>query len=515
MGRVRSRTACLLIVPVIFCSTLRPRALLNAQQSAIVPAKGAQDAPTNADTSVSSHEHQTEEILRMLGGMRQELKDSRQEVDDLRKEVNELREELAASTHSSADAEALKTAVDQLQDDQQVVQSQVKTLDQAKVGTESRYSLRLTGMVLFNSFVVDGAVDDPSLPLIALPRNNQYVHHSLGASLDQTQLGFNATGPKLWNARTSADLTADFFTATNYALTAPSYTADFRLRTAGIDLDWKNTQVSGGLQTPLITPLSPTSFATVGQPALSWAGNLWTWLPQASVERREALSGSSHALLAFGLIDPEAAKLPTEQAYGILRQNLQPGYEGRIAYEWGDERRPYEIGANGYYARQLYYGAPPLMNQALDFWAGTADWRVPVAPIAELSGEFYRGRGIGDLGGGAFKNVVMENGAEYARGLDAAGGWAQLKSRLTPTIELNGFFGEDSAYAGEVRDQATVANPSPYLYLVRNQSAAANIIFRPKKYLIFAGEYRYLHSWYIYGPAQEAQTLDLTMGYLF
>jgi len=173
MGRVRSRTACLLIVPVIFCSTLRPRALLNAQQSAIVPAKGAQDAPTNADTSVSSHEHQTEEILRMLGGMRQELKDSRQEVDDLRKEVNELREELAASTHSSADAEALKTAVDQLQDDQQVVQSQVKTLDQAKVGTESRYSLRLTGMVLFNSFVVDGAVDDPSLPLIALPSDNK------------------------------------------------------------------------------------------------------------------------------------------------------------------------------------------------------------------------------------------------------------------------------------------------------------------------------------------------------
>jgi len=84
MGRVRSRTACLLIVPVIFCSTLRPRALLNAQQSAIVPAKGAQDTPTNTDTSVSTHEHQTEEILRMLGGMRQELKDSRQEVDDVR-----------------------------------------------------------------------------------------------------------------------------------------------------------------------------------------------------------------------------------------------------------------------------------------------------------------------------------------------------------------------------------------------------------------------------------------------
>jgi len=337
----------------------------------------------------------------------------------------------------------------------------------------------------------------------------------LGASLEQTQLGLNATGPRLWNASTSADLNADFFTPTSYTMTSPSYTANFRLRTASVNLDWKDTRVSGGLQTPLITPLSPTSFATVGQPALSWAGNLWTWLPQASIERRKSLTPTSHALLTFGLLDPEAGKVTGEEAYGILRQNLQPGYEGRIAYQWGDERRPYEIGANGYYTRQLYYGTTQSMNQALDFWAGTADWRVPLPRIAELSGEFYRGRGIGDLGGGAFKNVVKENGAEYASGLDATGGWAQLKSHLTSTLEVNAFFGEDSAEASEVRNQAPVASPSPYLYLIRNQSAAANIIFRPKTFLVFAGEYRYLRSWYVYGSPKEAQTLDLTMGYLF
>lgn len=516
MGRLRLSTARLLIAPVIFFSTLRPCNFLIAQQSATVPvATSATNASANRDASASAHEQQTEEILQMLGAMRQELKDSRQEVNDLRKEVNQLREELAASTHSTADADTLKSAVDQLHDDQEVVQSEVKTLEQTKVGTESRYPLRLTGMVLFNSYVVDGAVDNPTLPLVALPRNDLYAHHSLGASFEQTQLGLIASGPSLWSARTSADLTADFFTPTSYTATSPSYSANFRLRTASVNLDWKDTRASGGLQTPLITPLSPTSFATVGQPALSWAGNLWTWLPQASIERRKALTSSSHALVAFGLVDPEAGDVTGEQAYGILRQNLQPGYEGRIAYEWGDAQRPYEIGANGYYTRQLYYGTPPSMNQALDFWAGTADWRVPLPRIAELSGEFYRGRGIGDLGGGAFKNVVKENGAEYASGLDATGGWGQLKSRLTPTLEINGFFGEDNANASEVRNQAPIANASPYLYLVRNQSAAANIIFRPKTYLVFAGEYRYLHSWYTYGSAKEAQTLDLTMGYLF
>ena len=105
----------------------------------------------------------------MLGEMRQDLRDSRQEVEELKKEVNELKEEVAASTNGSGGAESLKTAVDQLRDDQEVVQSQVKTLEQTKVGTESKYPLSITGMILFNSFMVDGAVDNPSCRLLLCP----------------------------------------------------------------------------------------------------------------------------------------------------------------------------------------------------------------------------------------------------------------------------------------------------------------------------------------------------------
>ncbi|MBV8674477.1 MAG: hypothetical protein JOZ33_13670 [Acidobacteriaceae bacterium] len=448
----------------------------------------------------------------MLAEMRQELKQSRQEVEELKKEVGELREELAAG--SAGGAENLKEAVDQLRDDQQVIQSQVKTLDQVKVESESKYPLRLTGMVLFNSFVVDGAVDNPILPLIALPRTPVWVHHSLGATLEQTQLGLSATGPKLWNARTSADIATDFFSS-SYTTIPPPTGMNLRLRTASVYLDWKKNQVSAGQQTPLITPLSPTSFATVGVPALAWAGNLWTWLPQATFIQRAMIRDSSHAVFGFGLLDPEAGDVTGEQAYGVNRRNLQPGYEGRIAYEWGDPSRPYELGGSGYYTRQLYYGSGTIQNQALDFWAGTADWRVPIPRVGELSGEFYRGRGLGDLGGGAFKNVVVEYGSNYASGLNATGGWAQWKSRLSPSLEVNAYFGMDNAQASQVRNQVPAANATPYSYLVKNQSTAANIIFRPKTYLVFSGEYRYLKSWYTYGPANEAQNLDLTMGYLF
>lgn len=462
------------------------------------------------------------DVIRALGEVRQELKDSRQEVDDLRKEVIELRQEVTNNTGSPASAAALQNAVsdlhnsvDDLHDNQAVLQSQVKTLAQTKVETVSKYPMRFTGMILFNSYVVDGAVDNPILPLIALPKSNQYVHHSLGGSLDQTLIGLDLTGPTLWGAHTSGDINADFFDAERYTTVSTTNPLYFQLRTADIDLDWKNTRVSAGLQNPLISPLSPHSFATVGEPALAWAGNLWSWLPQVSVEHRFPVRGASHFVVDFGALDPSYGDITGESTYGILRNNLQPAYEGRTSYRWGDTEHPYEVAASGYYTRQLYYASPTSDDQTLDFWAGTADWHVPVAPRLDLSGEFYRGRGIGDLGGGAFKNVVKSYSSNSLRGLNTTGGWTGLTARFTRSLEANAYFGEDSANAYEAREEGDPSSATPYLTLVRNQSAAANLIFRPKTYLVFSGEYRYLRSWYTYGPSNFAQNLDLTMGYIF
>jgi hypothetical protein len=467
-------------------------------------------ASSVGENAAPSTQQQMTDVLRALGEMRQELHDSRQQVDELKKEVLELREEVAGGGTSSASADALKADVNQLREDQAVVQSQVKTLQQSKVETASKYPLALTGMMLFNSFVVDGSVDSSVLPLIALPRTSNYVHHSLGASLRQTEIGLHATGPLVWNAHTSANVTADFFNEPGYtsATTAPKYY--LHLHSADVDLNWANTQVTAGLETPLVSLLSPTSYASVGEPELAWSGNLWTWLPQLTLEQQLHLQGSSRAVFGFGLLDPTTDDTTGEQSYGILRRSLQPGYEARASYQWGDPKNPYEIGVNGYFTRQLYFG-----EQAIDFWAGTADWRVPLSRATTLSGEFYHGSGIGDLGGGAFKNIVTNYKGNYGRALNSTGGWAQFKARFNPITEANIFFGEDSADSDELRYGTPIVNDSPYLYLVRNQGVGGNLIFRPKSYLIFSGEYRNLRSWYIYGPAQSAGNTTLTMGYLF
>lgn len=513
-GRMRSLLILLAAVLGLSYALIPIRAEEPPQATAVPGATtGTPANPVASTPPASTDQPGMAEVLKKLDEMRGQLEEARHQIEELQGEVSTLRKQVDAEGENSASVATLSESVNQIKEDQEVTQSQVGTLQQTKVESYSRYPVSLTGMVLFNSYVVDGSVDNPALPLIAVYRGSIYPHHSLGATLNQTQLGIDGTGPKLFSASTSAQIVADFFDSKSYTSSTPSSYNYFHLRTAEIDLDWPTTRVTTGLETPLISPLSPTSFATVGEPSLAWAGNLWTWLPQLTVEQRFGMARGSRAVLGLGVLDPESGDITGEVAYGIQRENLQPGYEARTAWEWGDKARPFELAANGYYTRQLFYG-----NEKLDFWAGTADWRFPVVKPFEISGEFYRGRGIGDIGGGTFKNIVTaydqyDNG--QANPLDAEGGWTQVAARFRSTAELNAFFGVDSANAGEVREGTPIVATSPYLYLIRNQSFGGNFILRPRTYLVLSAEYRGLRSSYLYGPVRAAQNMTLSMGYIF
>jgi hypothetical protein len=63
--------------------------------------------------------------------------------------------------------------------------------------------------------------------------------------------------------------------------------------------------------------------------------------------------------------------------------------------------RPLSIGVAGYYGRQDW-----TWNRFVDAYAGMADWQIPIIRRLGLSGEFYRGRGIGGLGGAIGTSIV-------------------------------------------------------------------------------------------------------------
>ena len=211
------------------------------------------------------------------------------------------------------------------------MQAEIKQHDQTKVETFSKYPLRLSGIILFNAFSNAGVVDDIQPPTIALPRFPGGSHGSTGATLRQTLLTLDGTGPRIGGARSSAQVSVDFFGGVSDNTYGYSSSAgSLRMRQTWVNLDWYKTMAQAGYTTPLISPLSPTSFATVAQPGMAGSGNLWTWSPQVQVEQRIPLSEQRRIGLEFGLIDPPASSYTSTQLDSPVEASRHPGYEGRI-----------------------------------------------------------------------------------------------------------------------------------------------------------------------------------------
>ena len=125
---------------------------------------------------------------------------------------------------------------------------------------------------------------------------------SFGSTLRQSIFGFEVFGPQLMGARTSGNV--NFDVGGGFPVISDGVNSGLvRLRTATIRLDWKNTDVVVGQDQLFFSPNSPTSFASLIVPALSYAGNLWAWTPQMRVEHRIAVSENSNFTMQAGILD--------------------------------------------------------------------------------------------------------------------------------------------------------------------------------------------------------------------
>jgi hypothetical protein len=135
-----------------------------------------------------------------------------------------------------------------------------------------------------------------------------------------------------------------------------------------------------------------------------------------------------------------------------------------------------------------------------------------------LSGEFYRGRALGGLGGGTGRSTLYSGDlidpATTVAGLNSMGGWSQLKFMATQKLELNTAFGEDLPFA---RDLERFPNSVSYYdpTIERNQSGFFNMIYHARSNLLFSAEYRRLWTAWTYADKSTADQVNLSVGVLF
>ncbi|MCL2659155.1 MAG: hypothetical protein FWD64_01370 [Acidobacteriaceae bacterium] len=491
-------------VGLLACTLSIPLQGQNGQQT-----QGQTTSPPSSETVELQKE--LERITTALAATQRQLEQSQQQMEQLQQELARVSKQLSAS--GSEETTTQKTVDDDIKERVEMLESQVKLHDQTKVETGSKYPVVFSGLALFNGFVNRGAVDNVDLPSVALPGG---ASGSTGAGMRQTELSIEGFGPRIAGARSSAKIDVDFYGGIPYG-NYGTVAGVVRMKTASIRLDWKRNSLDAGMEGPLISPLSPASYAMVAMPAMAWAGNLWTWAPQLRYTHQ--FLTQQQLQVELGLWDSPAAGYNSSN---ILRApsagelSGQPGYEARISWHPAHEQE-LQIGLSGYYSRQSY--SFDNYTQGNDSWAFAADWRIPLMHRFELSGEGYRGRSLGGLGGGVYKDVIYGSnpltGEIVIRGLNAIGGWTEVKARFGGLIETNVSIGMDNGFANDFHQVILSPTASTTELRARNRMMIANLIYRPKTYLLLSPEYRRIWTWPITGTRSTTDIYTLSLGYQF
>jgi hypothetical protein len=491
--------------------------------------------PQSADSSPEAEtDARIAALDKSLQETRAELAETRAEIRQLRDLLEGMRSNAVASTNiagpvtsveqqqssSAAGSEQTgSTAAPQAQiseDDWQVLKTEVQQQEQEKVESGSKYRLRLWGLALFNAFDVSGAVDQFDLPTVALPSGAGVINGGIGGSLRQSIIGLTGTGPELFGARTSADLQMDFFGGlpSGYAATSSGLV---RLRLARMRLDWTDTSLIAGLDTPFFSPNAPTSYMSIAVPAFAAAGNLWTWSPTIRVEHRFDTSVSQFKVEAGLLAPPSYVEANSNVRQPSPGENSrQPVYAVRFSANGTKGDLPPAVGVSAIYFPQRFPGGAQVSG-----WGTLLDWRFPVVVHTQLSGEFFGGRGLDAFGGvpvplfqpQAYDQYV-ETGAPALAQATMLGGWTQLKITINARNEFNFGVGAGDRNSRTVAQQAMLFPSLEYLS-PRNEMMMANYVFRPRSDLLLSPEYRRLRTYPIAGAPAVASEVGIAAGFLF
>ncbi len=168
-------------------------------------APGEVSSSSAVDSSQGQLEQKIAGIALALATTRQQLDQSQRQIQQLQEELAQVRTQLGTSTPipektATTPEPQVERSLD-LQERVETLEAQVKLHDETKLESSSKYPIRISGLLLFNSFINRGTVDNIDLPSIATSPTIGSSSGSAGAGLRQTILGIEGFGPRIAGAR--------------------------------------------------------------------------------------------------------------------------------------------------------------------------------------------------------------------------------------------------------------------------------------------------------------------------
>jgi hypothetical protein len=432
----------------------------------------------------------TARILQRLDALEQQNRELLSEIRSLREELakgSSPAAETAVANGTTAGATVAGNAPTQERVD--VAEQQIRDLAQSRVESEHRDPVQLTGMVLFNAFRngrYAGAEDPTTAALTGGPQDS-------GATIRQTILGLKFESPeKIAGMEVSGSAYMDFFAGTGTSLNQL-----MRLRVASINFAWNNTTFTVAQDKPIFAPREPDSLAQVGFSPLTGSGNLWLWGPQARVEQRFHF-GETAGLTAQAGVYETSERGSVPGGYTTQTGGSRPSLEGRFVF-WkqasGDSR--FEI-APGFHVSDSHVAGFVIPSRIVSL-----DWRVPMGKKFEVTGTVFHGENMGVVGG--LQQGISMGPWDNLQAVRGSGGWAQLKYLATSRLTFN-------LYGGQEDDLNRDLNAGG---IPKNQTYAANVIYRVMSNVLASFEYSYLRSTYLGSGVRSNPHYDVAFAYLF
>jgi hypothetical protein len=449
-----------------------------------------------------------------------ESKQARAEIESLKREVASLKTELSRLQPAQAEPQTIaaetgpqsairnpQSASDdedrlaKIEEQLEINSAQIKEQAQTKVESDSRFRVRLFGMILANTYLNSNDYSLSDNPLFAKTAEPGERKNNVGASLRQTKLGLSMTGPRLGSARLSAEVETDFWGG------GPNNVLGFfRVRTATAQLDWERTSIEVGQRGPIISPREPTSLAAVWKPSLAGAGNLWQWRPQLVIEHRPLLGEKSELVLQGSFLPSFGERIGGEELEG------PPGYESRIAYRRkSDSGRNLEIGFGGHIGKREFE-----FRRNVDGYIVSSDWLIPLGGRFEITGEAYHGRSVSlsEESGASIDRLFAFNGPlgdarTNVRGVRSSGGWIQFTAQARRDLEFNFAYGQEDPSDRDILSGIFTENTR-----FKNQVGSANFIYHLRSNFLMSVEYRRMWTDYSTGRFKNNH-YNLGFGYQF